>query len=140
MAIRAEQTGHLVLSTVHTKSALATLMRLNQLGLSDRDVAESVTLILAQRLLRVLCNHCKVPAGTPIVSSMPRAEDDCFQANLAGCEHCVHGYWGAREDGTVSVRSLGSRISSHQGRQREHMIFATWHCNAIWPARLALRK
>lgn len=93
MAIRAAQTGHLVLSTVHTKSALATLMRLNQLGLSDRDVAESVTLILAQRLLRVLCNHCKVPAGTPIVSSMPRAEDDCFQANLAGCEHCLQGYW-----------------------------------------------
>ena len=90
MAIRAAQTGHLVLSTVHTKSALATLMRLNQLGLSDRDVAESVTLILAQRLLRVLCNHCKVPAGTPIASNPHQAADDCF-TNLSGCKYCLQG-------------------------------------------------
>ena len=94
MAIRAAQTGHLVLSTVHTKSAIATLMRLNQLGLSDRDVVESVTLILAQRLLRLLCTHCKIPATTICASNPIQAVSSRYQANLAGCEHCLQGYWG----------------------------------------------
>ena len=94
MAIRAAQTGHLVLSTVHTKSAIATLMRLNQLGLSDRDVVESVTLILAQRLLRLLCTHCKIPATTICASNPIQAVNSRYQANLAGCEHCLQGYWG----------------------------------------------
>jgi type IV pilus assembly protein PilB len=61
MAIRAAQTGHLVLSTVHTKSASATLGRMRQLGISDRDLQESVTLVVAQRLLRRLCDQCKIP-------------------------------------------------------------------------------
>ena len=94
MAIRAAQTGHLVLSTVHTKSAAATLMRLNQLGLSNRDVAESVTLILAQRLLRLLCNHCKIPAATTSGSNPRQGVGSRYQANLSGCTHCLQGYWG----------------------------------------------
>ena len=94
MAIRAAQTGHLVLSTVHTKSAAATLMRLNQLGLSNRDVAESVTLILAQRLLRLLCNHCKIPAATTSALSSRQGMGSRYQANLSGCTHCLQGYWG----------------------------------------------
>ena len=57
MAIRAAQTGHLIMSSVHTKSAHATMLRLQQLGLSARDLLESVTLIIAQRLLRRLCPH-----------------------------------------------------------------------------------
>ena len=70
-------------------------MRLNQLGLSDRDVAESVTLILAQRLLRVLCSRCKVLARWYAHRfEYAQAADDCFPANLAGCEHCLQGYWG----------------------------------------------
>jgi len=94
MAIRAAQTGHLVLSTVHTKSAAATLMRLNQLGLSNSDVAESVTLILAQRLLRLLCDDCKIPATTTSGLNTPHGMGRCYQANLSGCEHCLQGYWG----------------------------------------------
>lgn len=94
MAIRAAQTGHLVLSTVHTKSAFATLMRLNQLGLSTHDVAESVTLILAQRLLRLLCDQCKIPVTTPPISNPRHAVGQRYQANISGCERCLQGYRG----------------------------------------------
>ena len=94
MAIRAAQTGHLVLSTVHTKSAFATLMRLNQLGLSKHDVAESVTLILAQRLLRLLCDQCKIAVTTSPMSNPRHAVGQRYQANISGCEHCLQGYRG----------------------------------------------
>ena len=94
MAIRAAQTGHLVLSTVHTKSASATLMRLNQLGISRQDIAESVTLILAQRLLRLLCDHCKIPATTTSASNHGQALGHRYQAALSGCKHCLQGYRG----------------------------------------------
>lgn len=96
MAIRAAQTGHLVLSTLHTKSAITTLARLRQLGISDRDVFESVTLIVAQRLLRKLCDRCKLPA-TPswhAATPYPSANPQIFQANPYGCHHCLQGYRG----------------------------------------------
>jgi type IV pilus assembly protein PilB len=101
MAIRAAQTGHLVLSTVHTKSASATLGRMRQLGISDRDVQESVTLVVAQRLLRRLCEHCKSP-DKPLrgLSSYGHSYDtrpdktSVFRPNAKGCSHCLHGYRG----------------------------------------------
>ena len=96
MAIRAAQTGHLVLSTVHTKSALATLGRMRQLGISDRDLQESVTLVVAQRLLRRLCDHCKRPDRTA------RTQDNGIKSSSAlmyfpnprGCSVCLNGYRG----------------------------------------------
>ena len=97
-------------------------MRLNQLGLSDRDVAESVTLILAQRLLRMLCDHCKVPAGTPIASNLHQAADDCFQANLSGCKYCLQGYWG--RTGVFELcqpESLGEEFpNNRRGKENTH--------------------
>lgn len=70
-AVKAAQTGHLVLSTLHTRSAPASLERLRQLGLPAFNVAGSVLLIVAQRLVRHLC-RCKVPDNT--------AEDPALQA------------------------------------------------------------
>src|SRR5690625_7404090 len=62
IAIKAAQTGHLVLSTLHTNSAPETLTRLLNMGVPAFNVATSVSLIIAQRLARRLCNNCKKPA------------------------------------------------------------------------------
>tara|TARA_B100001093_G_scaffold97525_1_gene89489 strand:- start:1237 stop:2421 length:1185 start_codon:yes stop_codon:yes gene_type:complete len=91
MAIRAAQTGHLILSSVHTKSAQATMLRLHQLGVSRRDLHESVTLIMAQRLLRRLCPHCRQVASAACPLTHPHT---CYAANSAGCSRCSGVYWG----------------------------------------------
>lgn len=96
MAIRAAQTGHLVLSTAHTKSAMATLGRMRQLGISDEDLQESVTLVVAQRLLRRLCDHCKRPSQSncSLEHGTPPADTQIFSPNPRGCPICVNGYRG----------------------------------------------
>ena len=63
IAINAAQTGHLVLTTLHTNSAAEALTRLNQMGIKDYDVKSSLLLITAQRLIRKLCDHCKKNAS-----------------------------------------------------------------------------
>jgi type IV pilus assembly protein PilB len=65
IAIKAAQTGHLVLSTLHTNSAPETLTRLLNMGVPAFSVASSVSLIIAQRLGRRLCSACKKPAELP---------------------------------------------------------------------------
>ena len=65
IAIKAAQTGHLVLSTLHTNSAAETLTRLANMGVPSFNIATSVTLIIAQRLARRLCPSCKEPADLP---------------------------------------------------------------------------
>ena len=59
IAIKASQTGHIVLSTLHTNSASETLSRMVNMGIPPYNLATSVSLIIAQRLARRLCNHCK---------------------------------------------------------------------------------
>lgn len=66
-AVQAALTGHLVLSTLHTKSALETIERLINLGVSDFDIASSVDCIIAQRLVRRVCPHCAAPADIGFV-------------------------------------------------------------------------
>jgi type IV pilus assembly protein PilB len=82
IAIKASQTGHLVLSTLHTNDAPSTLTRLNHMGITDFNLASSVVLICAQRLVRRLCLHCKLP-----VPGQQR-----FKA--VGCTLCQQGYKG----------------------------------------------
>lgn len=65
IAIKAAQTGHLVLSTLHTNSAAETLTRLHNMGIQGFNIATSVSLIIAQRLARKLCSHCKKPIEIP---------------------------------------------------------------------------
>ncbi len=66
IAIKAAQTGHLVLSTLHTNDAPATLVRLSNMGVAAFNIASSVLLITAQRLARKLCTVCKRPADIPV--------------------------------------------------------------------------
>ena len=101
-AIKAAQTGHLVLSTLHTNSAAQTLARLRSMGIPPYNLATSVTLIVAQRLARLLCRHCKRPVAVPrevllaegFDSADLAARQQLFEANEGGCEHCSHGYRG----------------------------------------------
>ena len=99
MAIRAAHTGHLVLSTLHTNSAAETLSRLLHMGISAFNVASSVSLIIAQRLLRKLCHYCKTPIRLPptvLLQAGFKAHEattvTLYQANQ--CEFCIHGYKG----------------------------------------------
>ena len=82
MAVKASQTGHLVLSTLHTNDAPSTLTRLNHMGIAGFNLASSVVLICAQRLLRRLCDACK----------QPRSDRAGYRA--VGCPQCLDGYKG----------------------------------------------
>ncbi len=100
IAIKAAQTGHLVLSTLHTNSAAETLTRLLNMGVPAFNVASSVTLIMAQRLARRLCPHCKKPHQIPEheLLGMGYTPDEVTAGitlyKPVGCEECSNGYKG----------------------------------------------
>jgi type IV pilus assembly protein PilB len=100
IAIKAAQTGHMVLSTLHTNDAPTTLTRMMNMGIPAFNIASSVTLITAQRLARRLCVHCRQPADI---------DDDALRAagfsesdldgswkpyRAVGCDRCHNGYKG----------------------------------------------
>jgi len=101
IAIKAAQTGHMVLSTLHTNSAPETLTRLRNMGVPAFNIATSVSLIIAQRLGRRLCESCKVPVHLPEAALLEQgfsAEDipglQLYDANPEGCSRCNRGYKG----------------------------------------------
>lgn len=99
IAVKAAQTGHLVLSTLHTNDAPQTLNRLAQMGIAPFNIASSVILIMAQRLARRLCEHCKkeeeLPEPVLLDAGFDKAElDELTVYGPDGCDHCVNGYKG----------------------------------------------
>jgi len=100
MAIRAALTGHLVLSTIHTNSAWATVSRLIDMGIPSFLIASTLNLSVAQRLVRKLCNQCKSeqPISTALLPTefeMPENIKNHYEA--VGCENCYHtGYSGRK--------------------------------------------
>lgn len=100
IAIKAAQTGHLVLSTLHTNSAADTVMRLLNMGVPAFNVAASVSLIIAQRLARCLCPVCKAPLtisdeeliALGFTAQQLLQKDKLFKP--VGCEQCHDGYKG----------------------------------------------
>jgi type IV pilus assembly protein PilB len=100
IAIKAAQTGHLVLSTLHTNDAPKTLTRLIDMGVKPYAIATSVSLIIAQRLARKLCNACKVrvdlPAEALLKEGFTQAEIDSGMTlyKAVGCNQCTDGYKG----------------------------------------------
>ena len=99
IAIKASQTGHLVLSTLHTNSAPETLTRLVNMGVAPFNIATTVNLVVAQRLARRLCEHCKKASDLPEEALL---EEGFVQEELAeltvfepvGCDKCTMGYKG----------------------------------------------
>jgi len=99
IAIKAAQTGHLVLSTLHTNSAAETLTRLHNMGVQGFNIATSVSLIIAQRLARKLCSHCKKPIDIPrealLKEGFPEERIGSFTIfEPVGCDLCNNGYKG----------------------------------------------
>ncbi|MFH4802911.1 type IV-A pilus assembly ATPase PilB [Vibrio diabolicus] len=96
IAIKASQTGHLVLSTLHTNSAAETVIRLSNMGVESFNLASSLSLIIAQRLARKLCSHCKQSQELTVQLQHLgiQASDNIFKANPDGCNECTHGYSG----------------------------------------------
>ncbi|ROQ30755.1 type IV-A pilus assembly ATPase PilB [Gallaecimonas pentaromativorans] len=100
ISIKAAQTGHLVLSTLHTNSASETLTRLVNMGVPPYNIASSVTLVIAQRLGRRLCPVCKQPEHLPKDELLrqgfsPRQIEEGFTLyRPVGCSECTGGYKG----------------------------------------------
>ena len=116
IAIKAAQTGHMVMSTLHTNSAPETLTRLRNMGVPSFNIATSVNLVIAQRLARRLCSQCKKPADIPQQSllEMGFTEADLQQPEFqiyepVGCNECREGYKG--RVGVYEVMKVTPEIS-----------------------------
>ena len=100
IAIKAAQTGHLVLSTLHTNDAPSTLTRMLNMGIAPFNIASSVILITAQRLGRRLCTHCKEPMDIPHQALLDAGFDEheldgsWIPYGPVGCDKCNKGYKG----------------------------------------------
>jgi type IV pilus assembly protein PilB len=100
IAIKAAQTGHMVLSTLHTNDAPSTLTRMRNMGIAPFNIASSVILITAQRLARRLCPNCKTPADIPRETLLEAGfkEEDVDGSwtpyRPLGCSMCTNGYKG----------------------------------------------
>ncbi len=114
IAIKAAQTGHLVLSTMHTNDAPQSLSRMINMGIAPFNIASSVSLIIAQRLARRLCNSCKAPADIPKEALL---EEGFLEEELAGlkvykpvgCDQCDKGYKG--RVGVYQVMPISDEMS-----------------------------
>ncbi|MCC9070887.1 GspE/PulE family protein [Flavobacterium sp. F-65] len=114
MAIRAALTGHLVLSTIHTNSAWATVSRLIDMGIPSFLIASTLNVSVAQRLVRKLCEYCKVeenvsqalfPTGFIIPENLNKHH------SAVGCENCYHtGYSGRKA--IYEILPIGSELSA----------------------------
>ncbi len=100
ISIKAAQTGHLLLSTLHTNDAPATLARLRNMGIAPFNIASSVILITAQRLARRLCPKCKTPIDIPRKTLLDAGyqdnelNDPWVSYRPVGCDNCTKGYKG----------------------------------------------
>jgi type IV pilus assembly protein PilB len=99
IAVKASQTGHLVLSTLHTNSAPETVTRLMNMGVEPFNLASSLAIVIAQRLVRVLCTICRQPEDLPEAALIEEGfrADEMSSLKIyksIGCEHCTQGFTG----------------------------------------------
>jgi type IV pilus assembly protein PilB len=115
IAIKAAQTGHLVLSTLHTNDAPQTLTRLMNMGVPPFNIATSISLIIAQRLGRRLCQNCKTPDDLPeeVLKEEGFTDQDLTEKftiyKAVGCEQCTGGYKG--RVGIYQVMKISEEMS-----------------------------
>ncbi len=116
IAVKAAQTGHMVLSTLHTNDAPQTISRLMNMGIAPFNITSSVSLVIAQRLARRLCNHCKREAELPEHALLAEGyTSDEVHAGITlyeavGCNECTGGYKG--RTGIYEVMPMTEKIQS----------------------------
>ena len=117
IAVQASITGHLVISTLHTNSTAASITRLIDMGVEAYMIGDAVVGIIAQRLVRRLCNDCKVPhQATPqelVILGLP-AGSDVTVYEPGGCEKCGNGYKGRKAIYEIMPISAGIRRVLHE--------------------------
>ena len=115
IAIKAAQTGHLVLSTLHTNSAPETLTRMVNMGVAPFNIATSVNLVIAQRLARRLCDICKSEVSLPddVLAKAGFKDEEIGNFKIfepVGCDRCTNGY-----KGRVGIYQV-MKVSEEMGR------------------------
>ena len=114
IAIKAAQTGHMVLSTLHTNDAPQTIARMMNMGVAPYNITSSVTLVIAQRLARRLCNRCKKPLELPEAALLAEGftSDEIHEGlqifDAVGCDECTSGYKG--RTGIYQVMPMSEEI------------------------------
>ena len=136
IAIKAAQTGHMVMSTLHTNDAPQTLARLVNMGVPPFNIASAVNLIIAQRLARRLCEHCKTADDIPkdVLISEGFNEEDVNNGltlyKAVGCDQCENGYKGRvgiyqvmpiSEDMGKIIMTGGNAIDLAEQAQKENI-------------------
>ena len=126
IAVQASLTGHLVLSTLHTNTAIGSITRLRDMGVEPFLLSSSLIGILAQRLIRLLCPHCKQPYTADqreieILGVSPNQTTTLFKAN--GCQHCHHlGFIGRTGIHELIVIDEMLRNMIHAGSSEQEML------------------
>ncbi len=128
IAVRASMTGHLILTTLHTNSAVSSIERLIDLGVEKSFVFSSLIGVVAQRLVRRLCDHCKRPVPTSQIIMDTFEEDiesglplNCHEA--VGCEHCNQtGYKGRLSISEVMLLNEDFRTEAISGNANIHQL------------------
>ncbi|PQQ30268.1 type II secretion system protein GspE [Photorhabdus luminescens] len=122
ISVKAAQTGHLVLSTLHTNSTIDTLSRLQNLGISGYMAASCIKLIIAQRLVRKLCLRCRKQQTEETIINTENNSLFIKQWLAVGCEHCFSGYYGRTAiyeflEITDDIKQILSEQNSQNGQK-----------------------
>ncbi|KFA59308.1 hypothetical protein A9G34_00415 [Gilliamella sp. Choc4-2] len=120
IAIQAAQTGHLVLSTLHTNSSIEGVTRLNQMGIENYLLSSCLKLVIAQRLVRKLCPYCKLAASELIMFG----QEPSPHFIATGCSHCIGGYLGriGIYEFLLVTREIQNQILNKQAISPSNMI------------------
>lgn len=121
IAIKAAQTGHLVLSTLHTNSTTDTLVRLEQMGVPRWMLASALRLVIAQRLVRKLCPCCRTAQAEPIRLPATLFPRPLPQWQAAGCERCYGGFYGRLALFELLAVEPALRLAIQEGRSAQEI-------------------
>ncbi|MFT5082165.1 MAG: general secretion pathway protein E [Lentisphaeria bacterium] len=124
IAVQASLTGHLVLSTLHTNTAIGAVTRLQDMGVEPYLLSSSLEGLMAQRLVRVLCKHCKIPhEATESEASRLGIPAGAAVFNAVGCDQCHHsGYRGRTGIYELIPVDDGLRLLIHEGAGEQKMV------------------
>ncbi len=144
IAIKAAQTGHLVLSTLHTNSAWETLNRLQQMGVPLYQLVSTVSLVIAQRLVRCLCPQCRIPQYLDNEKLQQQGFSNHYGSSLqlytasSGCRHCLNGYRG--RTGIYELMPVSSVVAAEPAESAQQLQYLLQQQNITSLRQAALQK